>query len=84
MNEPTQKPQRRLTSLELSAPARGALRRLKNRHGMSFTHAIQRGLSLLEATFTTPPPWVANTVNTGLPEPLTPAERTSRKKGGAL
>lgn len=44
----TPKPQRKLTSLELSAPARGALRRLKRQHGMSFTHAVERGLKLIE------------------------------------
>lgn len=81
MNEPTQKPQRRLTSLELSAPARGALRRLKAALGMSFTHAVERGVMLLEADM-------------GIGEPLTHAERVARglstgpnrnrRKGGAL
>ena len=42
------KPPRKLTSLELSAPARGALRRLKTRHGMSFTHSVERGVLALE------------------------------------
>ena len=65
MNEPTlPKPRRKLTALELSAPARGALRRLKSRFGMSFTHAVERGLALLDT-------------HHQLPEPLTPAERTA-------
>ena len=81
MNEPTQKPQRRLTSLELSAPARGALRRLKAALGMTFTHAVERGVLLLEADM-------------GIGEVRTAADRAklglatgpsrNRRKGGAL
>lgn len=48
MNNPTTKPTRKLTSLELSAPARGALRRIKTKHGMNFTAAVERGVILLE------------------------------------
>ena len=82
MNEPLPKPQRKLTSLELSAPARGALRRLKTRHGMSFTHAVQRGLLLLEEAFTLGEAMPAGDrqglgLTTG-PHPV------NRKKGGAL
>ncbi len=44
----TKKPQRKLTSLELSAPARGALRRIKSRHGVNHTHAIVAGIFLYE------------------------------------
>ena len=82
MEPTTLKPQRKLTSLELSAPARGALRRLKARHGMSFTHAVQRGLSLLEDAFTIGEPRpAAERVALG----LNPSPRPSnRKKGGAL
>ena len=43
------KPTRKLTSLELSAPARGALRRIKKNHGMNFTAAVERGVTLLES-----------------------------------
>ena len=82
MNEPTPtKPRRKLTNLALSAPARGALRRLKAALGMSFTRAVERGVMLLEADM-------------GIGEPLTPAERVARglstgpnrnrRKGGAL
>jgi hypothetical protein len=38
-----------LTSLELSAPTRGALCRIKAEHGISFTAAISRGVAMLEA-----------------------------------
>ena len=63
MNEPSlPKPQRKLTSLELSAPARGALRRLKRTLGMSFTYAVERGLVLLEHAAT-------------IGEPMPPAAR---------
>jgi hypothetical protein len=48
MSELSLKKPRRLTSLELSAPARGALRRIKKSTGMSFTFAVERGLQLLE------------------------------------
>jgi hypothetical protein len=42
----TIKPQRKLTSLELSAPARGALRRIVKRRGWTKTRSIE--LALLE------------------------------------
>lgn len=56
MNEPLPKPQRKLTSLELSAPARGTLRRLKRDLGMSFTHCVERGLLMLESDLLPPAP----------------------------
>lgn len=93
MNEPTPvKTQRRLTALELSAPARGALRRLKRDLGMSFTHAVERGLVLLEKgivlgqeralqTDLAATPTDAERKRLGLP---TGPRRVNRKKGGAL
>ena len=45
----TKKPRRKLTSLELPAPARGALRRIKQVHGINHTAAISRGVIELEA-----------------------------------
>lgn len=73
MNEPTlPKPQRKLTSLELSAPARGALRRLKHNRGMSFTHAVETAVSLLEKSL-------------AIGEPMAARDRAKLglKKGGA-
>ncbi len=61
MGTPILKPQRRLTSLELSAPARGALRRLKSRLGMSYTHSVERAVLLFAEAH--------------LPEPMLPGER---------
>ena len=49
MSNTPQKPKRKLTSLELPAPARGALRRIKQIHGMNHTAAITRGVLELEA-----------------------------------
>lgn len=49
MNEPaTQKPKRKLTSLELSAPARASLKRIKSR-GISKKAAVEQGIALFEA-----------------------------------
>ncbi len=45
---PLKKPRRKLTSLELSAPARGTLCRIKRKHGINKTNAIERGLVMLE------------------------------------
>ncbi|MDD5139407.1 MAG: hypothetical protein PHY43_03985 [Verrucomicrobiales bacterium] len=42
------KSRRKQTSLELSAPARCALRRIKANHGIFFTAAIERGVVALE------------------------------------
>lgn len=64
MNEPTTKPRRKLTSLELSAPARGALRRIKRAAKISYTGAIERGLVLLEKSLV-------------IGEPMLPPERTA-------
>ena len=83
MHEPSlPKPQRKLTSLELSAPARGALRRLKRDLGMSFTHAVERGLVLLEQAHIIGDPMpAAARAAVG----LTPGPRpVNRKKGVAL
>lgn len=74
------RPQRKLTSLELSAPARGALRRLKARQGMSFTHAVERGVLLLESQLL-PEPMPIETAITLLGR-TTPAP-ANRRKGGA-
>ncbi len=46
----TKKPQRKQTSLELSAPVRGALRRLKSKHGYTKRFAIERGVLMLETS----------------------------------
>ena len=40
-NTTPKKPQRKLTSLELSAPARGALRRITTRNGWTKTRTIE-------------------------------------------
>ncbi len=48
VKQPPAKTTRKLTSLELSAPARGTLRRIKKNHSIPFTRSIERGLSLLE------------------------------------
>lgn len=53
-NTLTKKPQRKQTNLELSAPARGALRRLKTRHGVTKTFAVERGLVMLEQYLNAP------------------------------
>jgi hypothetical protein len=56
MSEATlKKSRRKQTSLELSAPARGALRRIKSRHGVNFTAAIERGVVMLENRLNTQP-----------------------------
>lgn len=47
-DSPTKKPQRAQTSLVLSASVRGALRRLKLKHGYTKRFAIERGVVLLE------------------------------------
>lgn len=49
MTKPSSKPpKRKLTSLELSDSARGALRRIKSKHGLPFTVSIQKGVAMLE------------------------------------
>ena len=48
MPSDTKKPQRAQTSLVLSAPVRGALRRLKLKHGYTKKFAIERGVLMLE------------------------------------
>ena len=50
----TTKPQRKLTSLELSAPARGALRRIVKRQGWTKTRAIELSLMEMDARQTAP------------------------------
>ena len=50
----TKKPQRIQTSLELSAPARGALRRIKTKFGLTSKAAIHRGIELLETHLNAP------------------------------
>ena len=50
---PTKTKPRKQTSLELSAPVRGALRRLKKQHGYTIRFAIERGVALLEQSLTT-------------------------------
>ncbi len=44
----SKKPTRAQTSLVLSAPVRGVLRRLKKSHGYTKRFAIERGVILLE------------------------------------
>ena len=84
------KPQRKLTSLELSAPARGALRRFKHLHGISFTYAVERGLALLEKEFTIGEPMPpADRAKLGLPSlaainRLDRLDRRNRRKGASL
>lgn len=80
-NTTLQKPQRKLTSLELSAPARGALRRLKSRHGMSFTRAVERGVMLLESQLL-PEPVPIETAASLLGR-TRPAPANRRRNGGA-
>ena len=53
MSNPTKPKPRNQTSLELSAPVRGALRRLKKQHGYTIRFAIERGVTLLEQSLTT-------------------------------
>jgi hypothetical protein len=50
----TKKPQRTQTSLVLSVPARGALRRIKTKHGITMKSAIHRGIELLETHLNSP------------------------------
>ena len=47
-NSTTEKPRRKLTTMELSDPVRGALRRIKKLHGITQTAAVERGVTLLE------------------------------------
>lgn len=83
MNEPLPtKPQRKLTSLELSAPARGALRRLKRERGMSFTYAVETALSLLERAVALDP--LSDTDRAGLNLKPAASVKANRRKGGVL
>ena len=79
------KPQRKLTSLELSGPPRGALRRLKTRHGMSFTHSVERGVRELETSLLPEPRTDAERAELGLrihtAKSLLDASRQNRKRG---
>lgn len=81
-NPPTLKPSRKLTALELSAPARGALRRLKRARGMTFTHAVETALSLLERSIVLDPLDDADRAKLGL-KPFG-STKPNRRKGGAL
>ena len=44
----TKNPQRKLTTLELSAPARARLGRLKKKHRYSHRTSVEMGIGLLE------------------------------------
>lgn len=76
------KPRRKLTNLELSAPARGALRRLKRERGMSFTYAVETALSLLERAVVLDP--LDDAARAGLGLKPAGTVKANRRKGGAL
>ena len=83
MSETTlQKTPRRLTSLELSAPARGALRRIKRSTGMTFTYAVERGLTLLEKSLVIGEP-MPNAARQAVGLSPLPTNRRNGRKAGA-
>lgn len=81
-NATQQKTPRRLTSLELSAPARGALRRLKRAHGMSYTHTVERGISLVEKCLELGEP-MPNAARQAVGLSPLPTNRRNGRKAGA-
>lgn len=74
------KPRRKLTNLELSAPARGALRRLKRERGMSFTYAVETAISLLERAVVLDP--LSDKDRAGLGLKPAASVKPNRRKGG--